>query len=92
MSRVFETIYQVQTLRSLSFPFDMLRYDGSTIATERDSAMIERTIRGEAMENAESVQLVHRGPDRDWKPNYDRWLSFGWRVIGFETSPIRGGW
>lgn len=61
---------------SMAFPIDMLRYDSAWPATERDSHIIEATLRAEN-DSAVEVVIYARRPLTD-----GRWASFGWHVRG----------
>ena len=59
-----------------AFPIDMLRYDGAHPASEQDSAaafVVGKETR--------RVRVVHYSETPNWKPEYGRWQSFGWRVV-----------
>lgn len=60
------------------FPFDMLRYDSCWPEHESDSAVIDGTVRRGSSNGAVSVMLLSKNPS----PTYERWLSFGWKVVG----------
>ncbi len=65
------------------FPIDMLRYDALAPKRETDSHSIRATfdVVGEFHPDGSSIVLT-RWAERNWRPNYDRWLSMGWAVIG----------
>jgi hypothetical protein len=85
--KLYQVLYSARPLNQdaagaavSTFPIDMLRYDASTVADERSSALIERTLRYEPIEAHEHVDLRKLTTIRGWKPNSARWESFGWSV------------
>ena len=72
------------------FPIDMLRYDGSYPATERDAGRIEETFEEGATMSDEPIKLKahYEGPfGAIAKPTASRWRSFAWQVVSVETGP-----
>mgnify|MGYP001594283670 CR=1 FL=1 len=90
---VYVHLYQVRLLRPLSFPIDMLRYDCSYPHESKDASLIGDTFEYRYARSTEATQalisLEHRGPDRQWQPNVDRWRSMGWEVMGRGAALLR---
>ena len=65
-----------------TFPYDMLRYDGSYPDQQADSLALDHFERGRR-----TVTLIHQyiGPG-GWEPCADRWRSFLWTVT--ESSEV----
>jgi len=57
------------------FPIDMLRYDQCFPLREDESAKIAKSWRGL------DIELGRHVTDESDEPSYDRWLSFGWKVL-----------
>ena len=78
----FQSKYSV--IGSGPFPTDMLRYDESRPAEERDSAGIAMTRDSTEFDNMREITLVvshdNKAEQRRWVPTHDRWRSFGWQV------------
>ena len=70
------------------FPIDMLRYDESYPASERDAARIERLREPQVTSNESEINLERIVGDPDQQPCNDRWKSFGWTVAELTTEPI----
>lgn len=79
-TQLYRTIFTV-TSRRMTFPIDMLRYDGCYPLTPDDVAMIDRSFdQTERLLGYDfKVTLVMFGRGRR-EPEKDRWLSFGWSV------------
>ena len=64
-----------------NFPVDMLRTDQCFPATEHDSVSIASSFNlRRKYGNVGPVKLT-RYAHKQWVPNKDRWMSFGWDVI-----------
>lgn len=59
-----------------TFPFDMLRYDGGSFASDKDREVAEASGRG-----LRYVTLVC-----EERPTHGRWASFMWNVIKEERA------
>ncbi len=72
------------------FPIDMLRYDESHPASERDAARIERLRESSVTGNESEIKLERVLFDADQLPCVARWKSFGWEVVAgsVTTTPI----
>jgi hypothetical protein len=85
MAKQFEVIVTVRPLpASGTFPVDMLRYDGLYPARETDSYRLQTAIQGHHDSRDDWADgkgvMLKRYADKEWKPNADRWRSFGWEV------------
>lgn len=78
MASTWRTTYTVQGAGH--FPLDMLRYDESFPQNSEDVGKIDDRI------VQRSVNLVHKGAEKDWWPTVERWESFGWRILQGTTS------
>ena len=63
------------------FPLDMLRYDGLAPQQSKDVTTIERG------RTNERVTLT-RWASREWKPERQRWVSFGWEVLSHDKRAL----
>jgi hypothetical protein len=75
------------------FPLDMLRHDQARAATPKDQDIINRMV-GDVSDHdlgmsKVKIDLVMEGgeplpgrPKGRWRPNIERWESFGWKVSG----------
>lgn len=71
---------------SSDFPIDMLRYDCCWPRNESDSYLIQGGAYSEP-KDARNVWLLHDADNKHWRPNVDRWKSFGWQVVHYEVLP-----
>lgn len=69
-------VWQYRVTGPGDLPYDMLRYDASYPASERDAARATH----HPGDGRRTVTLEHRGVHRGWAPNVARWASFGWAV------------
>jgi hypothetical protein len=79
------TYYTAFTVQGkMSFPLDMLRYDGCYPADSESLDWIHRKLShatsSEYRTQAGHVRLITVHARKDWKPTADRWRSFGWTV------------
>jgi hypothetical protein len=66
------------------FPIDMLRYDACYPNTSTDASSIDLSINQDCIYNYNEIgpiELIHMASNRNWKPTFKRWESFGWKVI-----------
>jgi hypothetical protein len=69
-----------------AFPLDMLRYDGSYPYQQTDSsAMVYDRSFTKLKDSKREVTLEKLVDARVWQPSYERWVSFGWKVINVEN-------
>lgn len=73
-------MYAVTQKRTRTFPLDMLRYDGSTLADESSANRAEGTAFG-SLKTGEFVMLKKLTVDAEWRPANARWESYGWEVV-----------
>ncbi len=89
MAKQFRHIVKVRARGKIgiTFPIDMLRYDGLHPRSEEDSGKIERSMGrfGVApMSDIGEIELVKDAP-KNWRPTNGRWESFVWRVVSHKT-------
>lgn len=67
-----------------TFPYDMLRYDGSYPDQQADSLALDHFER-----DRRTVTLIHYGPAEPggWTPEERRWKSFLWKVTAVSEVP-----
>ena len=65
----------------LNFPVDMLRRDHCYPANEADSVNIAFSFNLKHSEGFVGEINLCRYAHKNWVPNKDRWMSFGWEVI-----------
>jgi hypothetical protein len=78
MAKVYKQIWTVEG--ALSFPVDMLRYDGCFPADETQSHIINRTMDGSTGKVQVKVARYRRS-DMTLHPTVGRWNSFGWQYV-----------
>lgn len=72
------------------FPFDMLRRDGCYPRQTPDADALGACALGCDPLELRTVTLVHVSAQAFWMPTRERWESFGWRVVGWESEDPRG--
>ena len=75
--KLYQITYEVTG--SISFPIDMLRYDGSWPADEGQSLPIMDAIHHQN-DGPVTVRL-RTNRERNWQPTAARWQSFGYSVV-----------
>jgi len=65
-----------------SFPLDMLRYDGLHPRRSEDANRIDDA----GARRSDEVISLEGYHDKNWKPEVERWKSFGWDVVSVEKA------
>jgi hypothetical protein len=81
VTHVFKVQQSPSSLVYLNFPLDMLRRDSCYPLTSEDAANIAFSFNLKRSKgHVGEISLCREAP-KNWKPNKDRWVSFGWEVV-----------
>jgi len=70
------------------FPLDMLRYDSCYPRAQEDVSNIKVEYTKENGRQLQVVTLCRMHQERDWKPTFGRWESFGFKVEYTNTIKV----
>ncbi len=84
---LFTHLYQVRGYHP--FPIDMLRYDESFPATEKDTTALSALAHAfPTTAGPTTIMLASTRSQTRWEPTRERWASFGWQVTTPSHPPI----
>lgn len=95
VARICQQIVTLKVREGRSIPYDMLRYDRCTPATERDASKMERLARaangtlgrGVLGDDDHTVKVLRFSPNGG-APAIGRWASFGIEVTDFTAGAL----
>lgn len=89
MAKNWTITFTMEATGLACMPLDMMRYDRVTPLMQKDVGELA-CVDVPREENDPPMQvdfIRHSHGDKNWKPNVDRWRSFGWRLV--KVDPAR---
>jgi len=77
------TVTPINVGAKLNFPTDMLRSEGAFPATPHDAVKLSVAIKKhlDPKVYSDCWIILRCFANKKWKPNLERWNSFGWQVV-----------